>query len=192
MVIQFLNSLSEHGSSLKSRSLNWVVKIIRSNRTQVSHPLPPAPCAHTHIHTHTYSSIYFPPLFRFIGIILSSQRWSTPLSSCHTIQFKTIVSYPLCARHWLRVIRSRGHLGADSSCLLPSHARYLTDYKIPSILPLKYHPTVTRSTSLTILPRPSFWSSSVLTQKNAAAWWVFLPPELIHFHAWAAKDLTMN
>ena len=66
----FLNSLSEHGSSLKSRSLNRVVKIIRSNRTQVSHPFPPAPCAHTH----TYSSIYFPPLFRFIGIILSSQR----------------------------------------------------------------------------------------------------------------------
>ena len=101
----------------------------------------------THTHTHTLSSIYFPPLFRFPGIILSSQWWSTPLSSCHTIQFKTIVSYPLCARHWLGVIRSRGHLGAKSSWILPSHAHCLTDHKAPSILPLKYHPNVTPSTS---------------------------------------------
>ena len=110
---------------------------------------------HTHTHTHTYSSIYFPPLFRFTGIILSSQRWFTPLSSCHTIQFKTIVSYPQCARHWLRVIRSRGHLRAESSWTLPFHAQYLTDHKMPSFLPLKYHPSITSSTSLLSSHTPS-------------------------------------
>lgn len=98
-------------------------------------------------HTHTYSSIYFPPLFRFTGIILPSQWWSTPLSSCHTIQFKTIVSYPLCARHW-----AYSHPFSESSWsgVILDSAQYLTqkfDHKIPSILPLKYHPKFPRFAS---------------------------------------------
>ena len=141
-------------------------------------------------YTHTYSSIYFPPLFRFTGIILPSHWWSTPLSSCHTIQFKTIVSYPLCARHW-----AYSHPFSESSWsgVILDSTQYLTqkfDHKIPSILPLKISPPISQICLLTVLPW--FWPSSFLTQENAAVWHAFWPPSAIRFHTKALIDLLMN
>ena len=79
----------------------------------------PVPCAHAHTHTHTH-------LFFYLFSSTIQIHWHHPFlpAMIYSIVFlpqsKTIVSYPQCARHWLRVIRSRGHLRAQSSWTLPS------------------------------------------------------------------------
>jgi len=149
---------------------------------------PSALCTRTHTHTHTYSFIYFPPLFRFIGIILSSQRWSTPLSSCHNPrQLFLIHSVPGTdlESSVLGVILEHSHLGL---CL---HAQYLTDHKMPSFLPLKYHTL--------LLALPPYCPPTLLLQvfiishPEKCSRRMYLPASsIIPFHTWAAKDLIMN
>ena len=147
-------------------------------------------CTRTHTHTHTLILLFI--FLHYSDSLASSFPPSDDLLHCLlATQSKTIVSYPQCARHWLRVIRSRGHLRAESSWTLPSHAQYLTDHKMPSFLPLKYH-TV-------LLALPPYCPPTLLLQvfiishPEKCSCLMYLPASsIIPFHTRAAKDLIMN
>lgn len=125
-------------------------KITQGNRAHVSHPLFSAPCSLSHTHTLILLFIFlhyseslassFSPSDDLLHCLLATQFNSRQLFLIHCVPGTE-----------LSVIRSQSHLGAESSWILPSHAQYLTqnfDHKIPSILPPKYHPNITRPTSL--------------------------------------------
>ena len=108
----FLNSLSEHGSRLKSKSLKRAVKILQGNRAHVSHPLFPAPCIHTHLFFYLFSSTiqihwHHPSLPLMIYSIVF-----LPHNSIQDNCFLSTVCQALSLQSSvLRVILERSHLG---------------------------------------------------------------------------------
>lgn len=168
-----LNSLFEHGSGLKSKSLNWAVKITSFLLSTLR--------AHTHLFFYLFSSNYsdslassFPPSDDLLHCLLATQFNSRQLFLIHCVPGTE-----------LRVIRSQSHLGAESSWILHSISHKILITKSHQFYPWNATPVFP---DLPPYCPPMVLVSLFLAQKNAAASCVFGPPLSVHFHTKAVRS----